>query len=54
MGEGWGGGLRVPIARRANLWPPVKLVGTRYRTRFRASSGNSDSANWPECKAAPR
>ena len=25
------------------MWPPVKLVGTRYRTRFRASSGSSKS-----------
>ena len=29
----------------------VKLVGKiRYRTRFQASSGNSDSANWPGYK----
>ena len=25
------------------MWTPVKLVGTRYRTRFRASSGNSEA-----------
>ena len=24
---------------------------SRYRTRFQASSGNSDSANWPEYEA---
>ena len=30
----------------------VKLVGKiRYRTRFQASFGNSDSANWPGYKA---
>ena len=30
----------------------VKLVGKiRYRTRFQASSGNSDSKNWPGYKA---
>ena len=30
----------------------VKLVGKiRYSTRFQASSGNSDSANWPGYKA---
>ena len=51
MGGGGGEGGRV---RGAKLWPPVKVVGTRYRTRFRASSGNSDSANWPGCKAAPQ
>ena len=31
---------------------PVKLVGkVCYRTRFQASSGNSDSANWPGYEA---
>ena len=32
---------------------PVKLVGENslYRTLFQASSGNSDSANWPGYKA---
>ena len=33
----------------------IKLVGKirrgRYRTRFQASSGNSDSANWPGYEA---
>ena len=32
---------------------PVKLVvKIRYRTRFQASSGNSDSVNWPGYEAA--
>ena len=41
----------------SDVTSPVKLVGkvrreccnvsSRYRTRFQASSGNSDNANWP-------
>ena len=30
----------------SDVTSPVKLVG-KIRTRFQASSGNSDSANWP-------
>ena len=39
----------------SDVTSPVKLVGKirrgRYRTRFQASSGNSDSENWPGYEA---
>ena len=36
----------------SHVTPLVKLVEKiRYRTRFQASSGNSDSKNWPGYKA---
>ena len=34
----------------SDVTSPVKLVG-KIRTRFQASSGNSDSANWPGYEA---
>ena len=34
----------------ADVTSPAKLVG-KIRTRFQASSGNSDSANWPGYEA---
>ena len=36
----------------SNVTSPVKLVGKiRYCTRFQASSGHSDSTNWPRYEA---
>ncbi|CAH3036933.1 unnamed protein product, partial [Porites evermanni] len=43
----------VPRSQSSSaIWDasPVKLVG-KIHTRFQASSGNSDSANWPRYEA---
>ena len=37
----------------SDVTSPVKLVG-KIRTQFQASSGNSDSANWPGCEDGVR
>ena len=37
----------------SDVTSPVKLV-EKIRTRFQASSGNSDSANWPGCEDGVR
>ena len=37
----------------SDVTPPVKLVG-KVRTRFQASSGTSDRANWPWYEAGDK